>query len=382
MFEMVAKGQADAAITNRFYGLMHANQFGLEDTSVVFEPSDLFFAAPKNTSGELLGILDRHLSDLKKDHRSAYYESLKRWTSEEVRFKLPAWLKTIGMLLGLFLLASLAGSLVLKQQVNARTRELKQTNQEMEQRIEERTAELAAMNDEQRTIFDSAGTGIVLLRNRVIVRCNRRLEEMAGYLSGELVGKSTRIWYSDEKTYETGGETVYTQMAKGETYREERQMARKDGTPFWVRMSLRAFDKNDPLKGAVGIFEDITEEREAADKLRQAMEAAQAADRIKSAFLATMSHELRTPLNSIIGFTGIMLQGLAGPLNEEQHKQMNMVQKSARHLLALINDVLDISKIEAGQLKLSSSSFDLRQSIEKMVQLVSPLAEPFFRWTA
>ena len=105
------------------------------------------------------------------------------------------------------------------------------------------------------------------------------------------------------------------------------------------------------------------------------MEEAQAADRIKSAFLATMSHELRTPLNSIIGFTGIMLQGLTGPLNEEQLKQMTMVQSSARHLLSLINDVLDISKIEAGQLELSITSFDLKPSIEKMVKLVSPLAE-------
>ena len=110
-------------------------------------------------------------------------------------------------------------------------------------------------------------------------------------------------------------------------------------------------------------------------ELAVAMEKAQAADRIKSAFLATMSHELRTPLNSIIGFTGIMLQGLAGPLNEEQHKQMTMVQSSSRHLLALINDVLDISKIEAGQLELSVTSFELRPSIEKMVKLVSPLAE-------
>jgi signal transduction histidine kinase len=88
-----------------------------------------------------------------------------------------------------------------------------------------------------------------------------------------------------------------------------------------------------------------------------------------------MSHELRTPLNSIIGFTGIMLQGMAGPLNPEQHKQMSMVQSSARHLLALINDVLDISKIEAGQLTLSITPFDLRTSIEKMVKLVSPQAE-------
>ncbi|MCF8092980.1 MAG: sensor histidine kinase, partial [Desulfotignum sp.] len=102
---------------------------------------------------------------------------------------------------------------------------------------------------------------------------------------------------------------------------------------------------------------------------------AKAADYLKSAFLATMSHELRTPLNSIIGFTGILLQGLAGQLNQEQQKQLGMVQTSSRHLLALINDVLDISKIEAGQLSLSLSTFDLRASIEKTVHLVKPLAE-------
>ncbi|MDD2467383.1 MAG: ATP-binding protein [Desulfobulbus sp.] len=83
----------------------------------------------------------------------------------------------------------------------------------------------------------------------------------------------------------------------------------------------------------------------------------------------------RTPLNSIIGFTGILLQGLAGPLNPEQHKQMSMVQKSSRHLLALINDVLDISKIEAGQLDLANTSFPLTPSIEKIVKLIVPLAE-------
>jgi signal transduction histidine kinase len=109
-------------------------------------------------------------------------------------------------------------------------------------------------------------------------------------------------------------------------------------------------------------------------QLATAMERAQAADHLKSAFLATMSHELRTPLNSIIGFTGILLQGLAGPLNTEQLKQLGMVQTSSRHLLALINDVLDISKIEAGQLTLCSTSFELRASIEKVVALILPLA--------
>ncbi|HEN21390.1 MAG TPA: transporter substrate-binding domain-containing protein [Desulfobacteraceae bacterium] len=211
IFEMVARGETDAAITNRFYGVIHSKKFGLEDTSVIFHPSNLFFASSKKCPKQVLDIIDKHLLDLKSNTDSIYYTSLRNWISEDVRFKLPAWLGSLGLVVGVILLVSVAGTFILKHQVNVRTRQLREINNEMEQRIIERTAELAA-----------------------------------------------------------------------------------------------------------------------------AMEKAQAADQIKSAFLATMSHELRTPLNSIIGFTGIILQGLAGPLNEEQKKQMSMVQSSARHLLALI----------------------------------------------
>jgi signal transduction histidine kinase len=96
-------------------------------------------------------------------------------------------------------------------------------------------------------------------------------------------------------------------------------------------------------------------------------------DRLKSVFLASMSHELRTPLNSIIGFTGIMLQGMAGGLNDEQQKQLTIVKSSASHLLGLINDVLDISKIEAGRIELSLEEFKIDDMMQDVVQTFSQM---------
>ena len=113
----------------------------------------------------------------------------------------------------------------------------------------------------------------------------------------------------------------------------------------------------------------------ALGELTIARNKAEEADKIKSSFLATMSHELRTPLNSIIGFTGILQQEMVGPLNEEQKKQLGMVRGSSSHLLNLINDVLDISKIEAGQMQFMKESFNLRESIEKIIQTIQPQAE-------
>jgi PAS domain S-box-containing protein len=109
-------------------------------------------------------------------------------------------------------------------------------------------------------------------------------------------------------------------------------------------------------------------------ELVQANQRLEELDRLKSQFLATMSHELRTPLNSIIGFTGILRKGFAGPVNDEQYKELGMVFGSAKHLLSLINDLLDLSRIEAGKVELESEPFNFLEVIEEVVQNLTPLA--------
>ncbi len=150
---------------------------------------------------------------------------------------------------------------------------------------------------------------------------------------------------------------------------------RRNGERVWIAWTNR-FVRNSEghVAEILSIGTDISD-RMQIEAEREKRHRAEAADRIKSAFLATMSHELRTPLNSIIGFTVIFLQGLAGPLNPEQSKQLDMVRKSARHLLALVNDVLDISKIEAGQLEVARERFDVLRSVNKVLALIAPQIE-------
>jgi signal transduction histidine kinase len=180
----------------------------------------------------------------------------------------------------------------------------------------------------------------------------------------------------------------------GDVYSFESRLYTKQGQILDVSINIVVFlDVMGQPVGLLAALEDITERKRNEAELRKyrmdlerlveertaelavAMEKAQEADRLKSAFLASMSHELRTPLNSIIGFTGIILQGLVGSLNDEQAKQMGMVQHSARHLLSLINDVLDISKIEAGQLKVEAERFDMAQLVAEVLGGLQPVAD-------
>jgi PAS domain S-box-containing protein len=225
---------------------------------------------------------------------------------------------------------------------------------------------------------------------RQLLRWNENLERVSGYAPAEVRQLDPFALFARDNR-EALEQQHADVIAFGEASVEATFVA-KDGrcTPYFLTGKRIVFDDSTCLAG-VGV--DITKRKQAERSLRDAhdnlerkvaertrdleaaRERAEAADQLKSAFLATMSHELRTPLNSILGFTGIILQELAGPLNPEQSKQLGMVQGSARHLLSLINDVLDLSKIEAGQLSLQNEPFDLQLSIKRVTELIAPLAD-------
>lgn len=229
-------------------------------------------------------------------------------------------------------------------------------------------AELAESESNYRKLFEYSPEGILIAdAESRYLDANPAICRMLGYAREELITMGAQDIIQPEEERQI--KTALTAIRGKSDYNREWRFRRKDGTLLEAEVTATLM----PDGKLMGLVRDISE-RKRAESEKEMRERAEAADHIKSAFLATMSHELRTPLNSIVGFTGILLQGLAGPLNPEQNKQLDMVRSSARHLLALVNDVLDISKIEAGQFEVELAPFDIRESIDKAVSLVGPQA--------
>ena len=256
----------------------------------------------------------------------------------------------------------------------------------------------AVADNRYRLLLEAAPDGIVEVDvSGRIVLMNSQAERMFGYRREELLGKSVEMLMPERfrgrhpaHRERYGGHSVIRPMGSGLDLRA----VRADGTEFAVDINLSPFD-GETGGSVVCVIRDVSD-RKLAEKQIKSLNLSleqrthdlavinseleirnrevEKANRLKSNFLATMSHELRTPLNAIVGFADLLARQTAGPLTQKQERFVRHVKESSRHLLALIDDILDLSKIEAGRLDLKFESFPLSVAADEVLSTIRPLA--------
>ncbi|MFA5591915.1 MAG: PAS domain S-box protein [Micavibrio sp.] len=245
---------------------------------------------------------------------------------------------------------------------------------------ERRRAERALTEAEKkyRTIVENAASGIyqVTPEGRYL-SANRSMANILGFdapddILREVQNATAEIYCSGRER-----ERLLCDAARGGSIQAECQVRRRDGSMIWVHESLRAVkDDAEQLLFFEGSMEDITQRKRAEIALREAMTQSDLANRAKSEFLANMSHELRTPLNAIIGFSDIIGNQAFGAVGSPEYLEYARdINQSGKHLLEVINDILDVSRIEAGERQLNEGVVDIHKIVSSSLDLLAPKIE-------
>lgn len=214
--------------------------------------------------------------------------------------------------------------------------------------------------------------------NGNIASWNKGAQRAKGYTEQEIIGRHFSIFYTQADRDRNHPEYELKVARETGVYEEEGWRVKKDGTLFWANVVITAVhDETGELIGFGKVTRDLTERRRHEQrerdlqKERDARIEAEAASRAKSEFLTTMSHELRTPLNAIIGYVDLLELGIQGQVTPEQKDSLERVRRSSKHLLSLINDVLNIARIEAGGIPYSLKTTSANQILSDVEPLVA-----------
>jgi two-component system cell cycle sensor histidine kinase PleC len=226
------------------------------------------------------------------------------------------------------------------------------------------------------SLFDASGMGIVVTDHHGrIVRVNDSFLSEYGWKREDLLGEEFLTLLPPED--HALSKKLYTAfMKRGRQGTREVQLLRRDGSVADVILTTALLELSQKRRFMISTIRDITERKNMMRSLKRAKDDADDANRAKSAFLANMSHELRTPLNAIIGFSELMKNHLFGPLNNPKYEEyMADIHFSSRHLLDIINDVLDMSKIEAGRVELIESEVSIPEVLDSVVRIMGDRAQ-------
>ena len=207
----------------------------------------------------------------------------------------------------------------------------------------------------------------------IISDVNQQMAALTGYPPSELIGAPFKNYFTDPGRAEQGIRLV---LREGNVTNYELTAQAKDGRETVVSYNATTFnDRDGKLQGVFAATRDVTERKRFEQTLQEKNLEMENANLAKDRVLASMSHEVRTPLNAIIGFTGTLLMKLPGPLTTDQDKQLKTIQTSARHLLSLINDLLDVAKIESGKVEMNLEPVVCQEVVKGVVETLRTMAE-------
>ncbi len=227
--------------------------------------------------------------------------------------------------------------------------------------------------------ISSSSNGIIITDaaqpDNPVVYVNPAFERLTGYTFEEATGRNCRFLQGAE-TDPQALDKIREAIANRQEINVVLLNYRKDGTPFWNDLTIAPVrDDAGNVTHFVGVQNDVTDRKHAEEDLRAAKEGAEVASRAKSQFLANMSHELRTPLNAIIGYSEMLQEQVEDMELPELRPDLSKIHHAGKHLLSLINDILDLSKIEAGKMDLYLESFEIARMVHDVVATIQPLVD-------
>ncbi|MBU4478962.1 MAG: PAS domain S-box protein, partial [Candidatus Omnitrophica bacterium] len=233
--------------------------------------------------------------------------------------------------------------------------------------------ELKEAKDYAELLFELVPSAVFVVdKNLRVISWNKKAREITGYTVEEVIGKECLLFAVSPCKDKCG---LYADDVNKPLIGKECTIKTKDGRLRIISKNADVLkDENGEVFGGIESFDDITEHKKAEEELKSAKDAADAASRAKSDFLANMSHELRTPLNAVIGFSEVLNDEYFGPLNDKQKEYIRDIRESGNHLLSLINNILDLSKVEAGKMELELSEFDLKMTLEASLSMIKEKA--------
>lgn len=270
----------------------------------------------------------------------------------------------------------------LEYRVAQRTEELNMLNLRLQDELAERQRLVQSLQESEgrfHLVFETSPDAIFLIDPHDptgtwrIVDCNPSACQMNGYRREELIGQPLDILNVKKSSPEEFAASLEKLRHENMLRGIEAVHCRKNGHIFPIEYSTSLITVGDH-EMVLGIDRDITERKQAEEALRYTKQVAEDASRAKSEFLSRMSHELRTPMNAILGFAQLLTMSQKDPLTPVQKERVKQIVKGGEHLLDLINEILDISRIEAGRVQISPEPVSIRESIQEALDLTAPLA--------